>query len=383
MARRPKPKSVCVRLNQNGKVLNFSSSASTMFVGFDNVDIFENDHVIAVQAATKGQYHISSEKGRLRKALSNAQLIAHLCKKFGCELGASLPAWVGDDERVLFFGGIQPEEKEHYILDETYTPVEVEYNRRAGSWAYIHDNWIEFTREVRDILPRRLSVYRCGNTVLLLGDSSGKLVLTPRRASGNLMLVSHPLASFLRHLYNGTERGMRLCAATVPGGVALAENGELLDKGDYTFKEKVSLDERTCAFLNVGTGKLGSMYLSAYAWQLLGRPERLSVYIKAEYLALKPEKNGQFRATKCGYAQYIHTRQLCAILQNRWPGGKKIYLLRHENLWVLLPDTDLYHKLPPASSFERVELGNKQFKENVMQKPCLTPTRGAKAAWSR
>lgn len=359
MARREKEGFVSVRLNKNGKSLNFSTRASVPFMGYDDVEIFEKEGVVAVCGALQGSYHISMEKGRPRKALSNAQLVEYICKKFGYALGGVLPAWTGEQENVLFFGGMQPHAG-RYVLDESYTPIEVDYNRRAGNWAYVHDNWIEFTQEVRETLPTRLSAFRCGRVVVLSGDPAGKLTLTPRRQSGNLMLVSHPLADHLRGLYGGEERGMRLRAAVLPGGVALADSQDLLSAVDLTRLERLTLDEGKYSFLTLGNR--GTLYLSTPAWKQITSMNQLDVYGGMGYLALRTAREGAMRVTTCGYAHYIHSKRFFALLKERWPEARRIYLLRYGEQWLLWPHPSRPAGLPFPTQFRKINLAKAEEK---------------------
>lgn len=362
MTVRARKKLMSVRLNRNGKTLNFSSQASMPLAGYGDVEVFEKDGVIAVSGATSGSYHISGEVGRPRKALSNARLVEYIREKFGCELGGALPVWLGEEENVLFFGGMQPQAGP-YVLDEDFMPVEVEYNRRAGDWAYVHDNWIEFTQEIREALPERLSASRCGRVVLLNGDPAGKLALTPRRQSNNLMLVSHALADHLRSLYDGEERGMRLYAALLPNGVALADNQELLESVNLTCPERLVLDESKYCF--VTTGAKGTLYLSATAWEQLERAERMDIYDGLGCLALRSARDGMMKVTQSGYAHYIHSKPLCMLLKERWPEAKKLHLLRHGDLWLLWPSTARPAGLPAAAQFQRLDLTDREQKKRT------------------
>lgn len=353
MWREQKNRPMNVRLNRNGKSLNFSTRASMALEGYEDVEVLEKQGVMAVRGTAAGGYHISGEEGRPRKALSNARLVEHIREKFGCALGGALPAWTGEQENVLFFGGMQPQAGP-YVLDDSFVPVEVEYNRRAGDWAYIHDNWIEFTQEVRDALPERLSAFRCGRVVLLSGDPAGKLLLTPRRRSGNRTLVSHGLADHLRGLYGGVESGMRLRAAQLPGGVALADSLELLSAVNLTRPERLNLDESKYSFLTAG-GR-GTLYLSVPGWTELGGAERLEVYEGMGCLALRPSREGALRVTECGYAHYIHSKRFCELVKARWPDSVKLHLLRYGELWLLWPGTARPAGLPAPGQFKRLEL---------------------------
>lgn len=353
MAKRETKRAVNVRLNRNGKILNFSTKASAPLAGYTDADVFEKAGVIAVCGTHRDSYHLCGEGGRPRKALSNAQLVAYLCEKFGCGLGACLPAWIGQEENVLFFGGVQSGNGP-WFLDESFTPVEVEYNRRVGNWAYVHDNWIEFTREVREALPERLSAYRCGRVVLLSGDTAGKLVLTPRRQSGNQMLVSRAVADQLRSLYGGVETGMRLHAAILPGGVVLADSLEALGSVNLTRTEKMVLDESKYSFLSL-TPK-GSLYLSAPAWEQMEGLEQVEVYGAPGCLALRPVVEGGLRVTACGYAHHIHSKKLHQMIAAQWPAEKKLYLLRYGNLWLLWPNAARPAGVPAQETFQRIEL---------------------------
>lgn len=359
-----------VRLNRNGKNLNFSTKASIQLAGYKDVEVFEKENVVAVRGMVGQGYHISQEKGRPRMALSNAQLVEYICKKFGCTYGSTLPVWTGEQENVLFFGGMQPL-KMPYVLDEHFTPIEVEYNRRAGDWSYVHDNWIEFTQEVRKVLPERLSAYRCGQVVVLRGDPAGRLVLTPRRQSGKRMLVSHALADYLRSLYGGEELGMRLHAALLPDGVALADSLDSLTKIDLSGLEKLVLDESKCCFLTPRIS--GTMYFSTMAWEQMERAGRVDVYGRAEYLALHVACEGDFPVTTYGYAHYIHSKQLCALVKKQWPEAKRLHVLRHGKLWLLWPNTTRPVGLPPPSQFRKVSLS-----KSLMQGK-LQPQRAASA----
>lgn len=340
-----------VRFNKNGKIINFSTHVSKVLEGYEDVDVFEKDCIIAVQPTIGGSYHISGEVGRPRKGLSNAQLVEYLCKKFGCVPGDSLPAWLGKQEDVLFFGGMQPNKEEIYTLDESYTAIEVEYNRRAGDWAYIHDNWTEFTREVREVLPRRLTAYRCGNAVLLMGDAAGKLVMTPKRQRGTPMLVSPALADYLREMFDGSEKGMRLRAKIVQGGVILADKIEALATADLT--QCKPLDLNGCSRYFVTLGMRGALYLSAAAaQQLKNEGERLSLYRASKYLALKVNDGGALHIGEQKYAHYICSNHLCEMVRKWWPTEKKLYLLSHGKFWLMHSEPIWPADVPPASAFK-------------------------------
>lgn len=378
MARNTRKGVVSVRLNRNGKTLSFSTKASAPLAGYTDVDIFESIDVVAVRGTYRGSYHISKEEGRPRKALSNAQLVTYLCEKFGCSLGSSLPAWISVEEDMLFFGRAQ--HTGSGFLDESFTPLEVEYNRRAGDWAYVHDNWIEFTRDVRDALPERMTACHCGRVILLLGDPEGTLSLTLRRQSGNRMLVSHALADSLRSIYGGKEKGMRLRAALVPGGVALADSQEELAAVNMTRPARLVLDESQHRFMTLG--QKGTIYLSASAREGLVRNGRVDVYEACGYLALRPADDGAVKVTESGYGCYLYSRELSRAITAQWPGSKRLYLLRHEGLWVLWPSTQRPMDLPPAFEFQKAAWPGTR-RQELQVPPRVTAARGERAVYGR
>lgn len=328
---------ICVSIGRNGKSIRFSTAASEVLDAWDAVDLFEKNGVFAVRSAPRGRYHISKEQGRRRVLLSNQALVAYLCATYSCAPGATLPAWMGEEDGVLFFGGMQHNAPRQPTLDQAFTPLILEYNQRAGLWAYVHDNWIEFSKDIRTNLPPALTPALCGNTVALLHAPHGPLIPVPRRQQGNPMLVSKPLADFLRSQFRGHTKGLRLHAALLPNGLLLAETLTDLDRPNLDRLRPVVLSDAQSFYLSFG--RPGCLYLSARARKAIGDNTPLSLCSSGHLFALRPDPAGPIKPSINGYAAQIFSRSLEKCLRARWPAAKRLFLSHYKGIWILSDST--------------------------------------------
>lgn len=351
-------------LNKNGKLIRFNTGASEPLISWSSVNVLEKGDVLALCGDTRGTYHLASENGRQRVCLCNQALVDYICKKFNCARGAKLSAWMGEEDNVLYFGGMQSAKASVYKLDNGYLPVIVDYNKRVGDWAYIHDNWIEFSKEIRTCLPQKISAFRCEAGIVLLDAPDGPLKPEPRREKGNKMLVSKELASYLRSFCGiegrGKSRGLRMRAAVISGGIILGKTEEDLIAPDLLNLEQLNLDSKSC-YLTMG--KRGGIYVSSKFKKQMGDTAKLSVWRSKEFLALKPDPNGDINIRSSGYCSQIFSVSLEKLLRTMWPAAKKLYLIGHKNYWVVEEMPELPEKFEKANEHTRWSRAKLNFDE--------------------
>lgn len=351
---RKKAKRMFIRLMlKGGKNISFNTGASLVFLGYQEADVYEKGDVVAIQAVHGGAYHLANETGRDRKSLSSLALAKYLCQKFGCKEGERLDAWTNVQEGVLFFSGVRSEGKRNCLLDETYTKLVFEYNCRAGDWAYIHDNWVDFSKELRENLPEHMRAYRCGDAVVLLEDEKGPLHITTRRQTETRLIVSYALTLYLGGVFQGERKGFRLKAKQLANGVILAATQEALEQVRLEERKEILLDETQRRTLKMDASRKG-IYLSVPAWKFLNEAERVSVYRCKGFLALKPEKDGTIKVNQYGYQRILCSVALLQMMAERWPETVQLYLHKHEEFFLLWPEIKPPQGVPAPTSFRRL-----------------------------
>lgn len=335
--------------------LHINTAASRYLLGYSEVNVYEKGAVMAIEGALKGSYHLSREKGRDRSVISSMELVSHILEKYKRNGKAVLPVWEGQQEGVLFFGKAAPTKEIPPVLDETWTPLETEYNRRAGEWVYVHDNWIEVTKGIRTQLPDRLRAYQAGQVTVLKPETDGPLRVTSHRQRGNRMLDEPMLARYLRETYSGEAAGLRLRACSTQDGLVLiaSEEGALAGFRSKSMKP-IELDETMLRFVTLH-GK-GGLYLSVRAYQAMGSCERVSAYCCGDWLALKPDPEGDKRVFTSGYVQEIFSSRLGDFLLRHYPEQGKYYLVQRGELWVFMTQPEAEELPPSPGRFRRLEL---------------------------
>lgn len=327
------------------KNLLYITAAAADRIG-NRLNVYECGDVIALVGETWGEYHLGYKSDLCKgKNLCSEQLVAFLASKYLLQVGDRLPIWwsEGDERNVLYCGKLQ---NFQCRFDDRFQLVELFYNKRVGTWAYIEDNRISFKLPPGAVLPRKLSLYGEYDVLALLHDDNGEYTIEGRGRKAAAIYSGH-LTQYIRRWYGKDQRGVRLHGKLAPNGIYLSDREELLTGlGPHTALSRLNIGSEKNKFISLSQSKL--IYCSAQAAEVLGSNCALYCY-QDEILALRPERRGSIKILKnSGHARWLSLPGLYAMIKNFYPNGKKLLLVEHGDLFVLAADADLYRSTFPS-----------------------------------
>lgn len=333
----------------------FNPAASEYLDG-SNVRVFLRSGVVALSMQGLGEgFHLTREKDRRRVILSSCELIAYLKERYGYGPGRRYPVWAGQDGTV-FFSGVLPEAS-CTALDDTFEEIRCDYSLRAGSWAYVDNNRITFSKEARDRLGDQLTAYQCGPCVMLHTEADGPISMTYIEGRhGQRMIRSYALASYLRRRYDGLGRVFRLRACLGPDSVYLAEEEQDFRRSFHLPPVRLELNDAEKRTLKLSSGN--RILLSADAAAALG--PAVTVLRSGGIWALAAAPGAPLAIKISGPTAYLFCREFSIRLQEDYAGAERFYLLEHGDLWVLSTTPAPDEEIPAADTFQPEDIAQRR-----------------------